>query len=109
MFRAFVSVFLIAFTFAAQPASASPGIYSYVMARSYNSAECMRRAKVIISHNPAMRTVSDQSSVLLQSTEADVSYNIRCDIPDRILLITAGTEDLVARMTLLRRVFDEVQ
>ena len=87
------------------PASAAPGIYSYVQPRSYDTAECMRRAKILIGQNPSMNVVTDSISVLLQATNADVSYNIRCDIPGSVLLITAGTDDLVARMDLLRRVF----
>jgi len=109
MFRPFAYALLATLPFIAQPAAASPGIYSYVGPRAYDTAECMRRARAVVANNPAMKVVTDTVSVLLQATTADVSYNIRCDIPGRILLITAGTDDLVARMNLLRQVFEETR
>lgn len=90
----------------AQPTVAqAPGIYSWVISVNHDGNECMRRARRI-AERLDHQVIADHASLLILVRGVSLSYNIRCDQPGRVILITAGTvNNLQAESANLRRLY----
>lgn len=65
-----------------------PGIYSHTFDRTHTARECLQRAGAVADAK-RMR-VEGSSSGLWMGNASSYSHAVRCDIPGKTLIITAG-------------------